>query len=206
MLSKFDLILGVTGTLDCLGDFEKKALARYEISRLTYAPSVYGNSNRIDQPLLIESTKSEHMLKICRLLEEAMHEKRAMLVFFPDEGALQELYDSSYAGQFRKRMKVVTEKTPNRETHVRMASKEGQVTLFTASFARGTDFQVFNPVVKEKGLGVIQTYYPDDLSEEIQTKGRTARQGSKGTYQLVLSMEDLNSKYKITEEDINKAR
>jgi hypothetical protein len=103
-------------------------------------------------------------------------------------------------------MKVVTEKTPNRENHIKMASREGQVTLFTASFARGTDFVVFNPKVKEQGLGVIQTYLSDELSEEAQTKGRTARQGAKGTYQLVLCREVLEAKYKITEENLIKAR
>jgi hypothetical protein len=103
-------------------------------------------------------------------------------------------------------MKILTEKTPNRENHIKMASKEGQITLFTVSFARGTDFEVFNPVVKEKGLGVIQTYLSDELSEEVQTKGRTARQGAKGTYQLVLCREALEAKYKITEADLTRAR
>ncbi len=103
-------------------------------------------------------------------------------------------------------MKVVTEKTPNREHHIKMASREGQVTLFTANFARGTDFEVFDPKVKEKGLGVIQTYLSDELSEEVQTKGRTARQGQKGTYQLVLCMEDLEAKFKITKAELKKAR
>ncbi len=69
MVDKFDLILGVTGTLDCLGDFEKKILARYKINRLTFAPSVYGDSNRIELPLLVEPTKSDHQQKICRLLD-----------------------------------------------------------------------------------------------------------------------------------------
>ncbi len=53
MVGKFDIILGVTGTLDCLNDFEKKILKRYKIDRLTFAPSVYGDSNLNELPLLV---------------------------------------------------------------------------------------------------------------------------------------------------------
>lgn len=55
MIPKFDKIFGVTGTLDCL-EFEDKILEKYNIVEKSYAPSVYGKSNRIDQTILIEDT------------------------------------------------------------------------------------------------------------------------------------------------------
>ena len=46
----------------------------------------------------------------------------------------------------------------------------------TASFGRGTDFVVYDPIVKEsEGVLVIQTFISIDKSEEIQIIGRTAR-------------------------------
>jgi hypothetical protein len=51
------------------------------------------------------------------------------------------------------------------------------------------DFVVYDQKSKEKGVAVIQTYLSEEISEEIQTMGRTARQGSKGTYQLIINHE-----------------
>lgn len=56
MIPKFDKIFGVTGTLDCFTQFEDKILEKYNIVEKSYAPSVYGKSKRIDQPILIEDT------------------------------------------------------------------------------------------------------------------------------------------------------
>ena len=41
------------------------------------------------------------------------------------------------------------------------------------------------------GLHVLQTFMSMDVSEEVQIQGRTARQGKKGTYSLILKAEDL---------------
>ncbi len=49
---------------------------------------------------------------------------------------------------------------------------------------------------------MIQTYLSEEISEEIQMMGRTARQGKKGTYQLILNLEQLGKKYNITKEEI----
>jgi hypothetical protein len=48
-----------------------------------------------------------------------------------------------------------------------------------------------------KGIHVIQTFLSESLSEEIQIKGRTARQGENGSYSMILSLKDLE-KYLIT--------
>jgi hypothetical protein len=37
---------------------------------------------------------------------------------------------------------------------------------------------------------VIQTFLSLDICEEVQTKGRTSRQGQDGSYQLILNTED----------------
>jgi hypothetical protein len=43
----YSKIFGVTGTLDPLNEFEENILDRYNIKTKTFAPSVYGTSNRI---------------------------------------------------------------------------------------------------------------------------------------------------------------
>ena len=50
-------------------------------------------------------------------------------------------------------------------------------------FDRGTDFKCFDSrMLSDGGVHVIQTFFSLDLSEEIQIKGRTARQGENGSY------------------------
>lgn len=45
------------------------------------------------------------------------------------------------------------------------------------NFGRGTDFICLDPDVNDAGgVVVIQTFLSEDLSEEVQIQGRTARQ------------------------------
>ncbi len=56
-------------------------------------------------------------------------------------------------------------------------------------------------VLKAGGLHVLQTFLSEDESEEVQIKGRTSRQGTPGSYAMVLLYDDL-IKFDIEEEDI----
>ena len=57
-----------------------------------------------------------------------------------------------------------------------------------------TDFFCHDPELKEAGgVHVIQTFLSLDKAEEVQIKGRTARQGEDGSYAMVLSMGDLEA-------------
>jgi len=67
----------------------------------------------------------------------------------------------------------------------------GQVTLSTRAFGRGTDFISRDTVLDGiGGLHVVQAFFSEMLSEEIQVMGRTARQGQKGLYSMVLLQQD----------------
>ncbi len=66
---------------------------------------------------------------------------------------------------------------------IKRVGQRGKITILTESFARGTDFKIFDKSINEiGGLHVIQTFISSDLSEYIQTRGRTARQGNKGSF------------------------
>ena len=57
-------------------------------------------------------------------------------------------------------MQTVTEKTDSadRNLFIKKATSSSRVTLFTACFGRGTDFIVYDPIVKKLGPHVIQTF------------------------------------------------
>jgi preprotein translocase subunit SecA len=57
----------------------------------------------------------------------------------------------------------------------------------TSYFSRGTDFILEDKnIIEAGGFHVIQTYISKDESDYVQVYGRTARQGKKGSYQMVL--------------------
>jgi len=58
---------------------------------------------------------------------------------------------------------------------------------------------------KNGGIHVVQTFFCSDLGEEIQIKGRTARQGQEGSFQLILRYAD-PQRYGITEENVDQFR
>jgi preprotein translocase subunit SecA len=70
-----------------------------------------------------------------------------------------------------------------REVIIKRVGQPEKITIMTESFSRGTDFKIFDKRIDEKGgLHIIQTFISTDLSEYIQARGRTARQGNKGSY------------------------
>jgi len=72
------------------------------------------------------------------------------------------------------------------------------VTLSSSTFGRGTDFQCMDDTVQQAGgIHIVQTHVADTLSEEIQMKGRTARQGEKGSWSMVLRKAPLLDTYKL---------
>lgn len=74
------------------------------------------------------------------------------------------------------------------------ACEKGKITLMTRDYGRGTDFKVFDEsifTIGHGGLHVIQTFLSIENSEEVQIRGRTARQGNPGTYILIIKDSDL---------------
>jgi hypothetical protein len=75
---------------------------------------------------------------------------------------------------------------------VQKAVTPGAVTLLTRAFGRGTDFICYDDHIQQNGgVHVIQTFVSQLVSEEVQIKGRTARQGNKGSFSMVLHPTDL---------------
>ena len=74
------------------------------------------------------------------------------------------------------------------------ATRQMVITFATASFGRGIDFICRDKVVElNNGVHVIQTFLSKTKAEFEQIKGRTARQGNKGSYQMILLEKDLQS-------------
>lgn len=85
--------------------------------------------------------------------------KKPVLVFFEDEKALYNFSNSSYTDLFKDKIRIVTEKTDQRDFYITKATNPEMVTFFTAPFGRGTDFVILEPNVKAMGILVIQAFF-----------------------------------------------
>lgn len=201
-------ILGVSGTLRALSETEKKIVMDFGVDTYTFVPSVYGANNLDFKPksrgyIAIESEKVRYLQEIANRINEAIRKERAAIVFFENDERLQEFKKSAYWRNFRH-VNILSSTTSkdDRNHIIKKAATTNQITISTATFGRGTDFFCKDAKLEENnGLLVIQTFLSLEKSEEIQIQGRTARQGQKGSYCMVLLESDLTQKYDITPDE-----
>ncbi|ETO08110.1 hypothetical protein RFI_29276 [Reticulomyxa filosa] len=207
----FYSIMGVSGTLETLSASEKGVMEKgYHISKHTYLPSLFGKSRLVfaekGSIFIVDENNYFTILKKeidDRLVGKTQGTKRAVLVFFETKKQLMEFYESPNFADIKNDAIVMTEENSfeEKESLIKRATSSGQVGLFTKAFGRGTDFVCRDEIVSSNGgPHVIQTFLSEELSEEVQIKGRTARQGGSGSYSLVLCdklLEKFSSKIEI---------
>jgi hypothetical protein len=204
--------MGVTGTLKTLSKPEAQIVNNvYNIQKKTYTPSVFGKNN-LDPKITIKiERKKDYLNVIAEEIKLSIGSKkdrqRAVLVFFENEKELMEFYKSSACEHLKSgdNVQYITEGASSQEKDIfiKSAAISGRINLLTRSFGRGTDFICNDQVVMDNGgIHVLQTFLSEELSEETQIKGRTARQGAQGSYSMVLRDTSLE-KFLITLEDID---
>ncbi|CAF2540249.1 unnamed protein product [Rotaria sp. Silwood2] len=212
---KFHYIMGVTGTLVTLSKSEKETIKNlYRINKNTITPSVFGENNlqftKRDDIWIANSNDYFNIIKreIDDRLRGKSSEQRAVFVFFESEEKLKTFYESKALESIKDFVVYLTEEASltEKENLIKRATGSGQVTLFTKAFGRGTDFICHDPsVTSNGGIHVIQTFLSEEISEEVQIKGRTARQGDYGSYSMILLDDDLE-KFQIGKSDIQDIR
>ncbi len=129
-------------------------------------------------------------------LEETTGKNRAVLVFFENESKLQAFRNSKNVLNKLTHRTLTEEivKNSEKEDIVMNATYPRSITLATPNFGRGTYFICRDMEVEMNGgLHVILTFMPTLQSEFVQIQGRTARQGNKGSFSMILLDEELKS-------------
>ena len=68
----FDLVMGVTGTLETMSSVEKSIVKdNYNIKRMVYMPSVYGTNQVVEKLIAVEETEEGFILTLMKEIEEA---------------------------------------------------------------------------------------------------------------------------------------
>eukprot|EP01087_Luapelamoeba_hula_P010439 TRINITY_DN276_c0_g1_i1.p1 TRINITY_DN276_c0_g1~~TRINITY_DN276_c0_g1_i1.p1 ORF type:complete len:2464 (-),score=305.43 TRINITY_DN276_c0_g1_i1:82-7473(-) len=202
-------ILGVTGTLLTLGKTEKNILEQtYKVRYRTIMPSIYGPTKlqfrKISDVDIVDEQVRFHQTISTDALA-ATEAGRAVLVFFENEKSLKAFATSAYG----KTLTPInfSDNLDNLDYYIKKATRTKQASLLPAVYGRGVDFLcVDNQVDTAGGIAVIMTYLPEDQSDEVQIRGRTARQGNKGSFKVVLHTPSLVKKYGIDMEELNKQR
>ena len=215
-------ILGITGTLEYLSLPDQGILAdEYKVDHFSYIPSVFERdlSKPIFDPkdtYVISSTDYYPAIKeqilAARLSRdpEVKDIVRPIIVFFDTERNLRLFFESAEFSDFRSTAKIMKPgmSVLDRTTRIETAAMNGSVTLCTQHFGRGTDFVSKDSKVNQAGgLHVLQTFFSDSISEEVQIRGRTARQGKNGTVSYVLldgSLEKYVSIEELSDERLNR--
>ena len=215
----YKAIMGVSGTLLQLGKEQRRIITDekgYHIRKFTYMPSTYGVSKReIQDTILLKS--DEYPLQLCNSINGGLRNigapqnkagqipsDRAVIVFFESMRDLHSFREKPLADAHLNihHIRYMTETSPEdpkeKQNIINNAVSPGSITFMTKAFGRGTDFICHSNKVKAAGgVHVIQTFLSEDVAEEVQIRGRTARQSNKGSYQKLLDQTALE-RFKIT--------
>jgi len=219
----FDYIFGVSGTVESFGINHKKIIAdEYDIKKYTIIPSIFGESKLLfneQKNFFIEINENDNKnqenedLQYFKRIKEEINKgllgnisdkpKRAVLVFFKDLNCLNDFLSVNILSQID--FNIITENLNDKEIQAKIkeSCRKGVVTLATASFGRGYDFIVKDKSINDEGgIHVIQTFLSDNLAEQTQIMGRTARYGNTGTYCLIVKFIELKNKYGISKKSL----
>eukprot|EP01125_Pyxidicula_operculata_P009849 TRINITY_DN3246_c0_g1_i1.p1 TRINITY_DN3246_c0_g1~~TRINITY_DN3246_c0_g1_i1.p1 ORF type:complete len:2508 (+),score=513.73 TRINITY_DN3246_c0_g1_i1:49-7572(+) len=191
----FTYKMGVSGTLRSLTDEEKAIVQSYGVERVAYAPSIYGGSrlnekNNKKSSILILDTVENWFLRIVQHCQEKQQGWRAVLIFFENIEILNQFVAGP--GKNLLNVQILEEKEEFKETVIKQATDTESVTICTRPFGRGVDFICRDPKTKSSGgVHVIQTFVASSEAEQIQIKGRAARQGDPGSHEFLLCHVDL---------------
>ncbi|XP_065663330.1 uncharacterized protein LOC136085791 [Hydra vulgaris] len=199
----FRYIMGVSGTLKTLSQSEKNIIESYGIKNFTYIPSIFGK-NKLhfakEADTFIENN-DDYFAKLDEHIEHSTKTsnkeiKRPVLVFFNTKTSLMEFYNSEKLTLNKENIQIITEEVSEspkeKEMLIKRATISGQITFLTRAFGRGTDFICHDQnVIANRGVHVVQTFFSEELSEQVQIQGRTARQGKDGSFSMVLRDSDL---------------
>ncbi|KAL4512826.1 hypothetical protein ABPG72_017511 [Tetrahymena utriculariae] len=205
----YSAILGVTGTLQSLNQQMKQCLQKYNISTEVYIPSMFGDSKldfKEGYMVKVETDQQNQYLQIQEISKQAIINKQSVLIFFKDIQSLHNYYQSNYLFLQKEKYLVVTDNENGDDFNLQIekVTFSGEIGLFVREYGRGTNFvSLDSRVNKAGGVIVIQTFLSDEKVEEIQIKGRTARQGESGKYYLILNEQDLIKDFQLKKDQIH---
>ncbi|XP_052567108.1 protein translocase subunit SecA-like [Culex pipiens pallens] len=193
----FPLILGVSGTLTTLSNYEKKIVNNYyNIQEMSVMSSFFGASNlKFNQATDFNCLNSvtSWMHAIFARINTIINAGRSVLVIFDTDTSINAFKLQFVAQLDRLNVLTVNTRPSDKERFISDAGVSKTITLATRGMGRGVDYKSSVAVEMNGGVHVIQSFFSEDIKEETQIKGRTARKDNRGSYELIVCIEDLKN-------------
>uniref|UniRef100_A0A914H745 Uncharacterized protein n=1 Tax=Globodera rostochiensis TaxID=31243 RepID=A0A914H745_GLORO len=186
-INRYEEIYGLSGTLGrCFEHLFLKDLYKVEI---TLMPT-YKHTQLETMDPIIENDKQSWVDKICEniLVQITLYERAALVICLTNDKVKQisDTVKSLFPGI------KIHKYTDDDEQLPKAIVDPMDVVFFTNYAGRGTDIKTSAELEANGGLHVIVTFMPNNSRVERQAFGRTARQGKKGTAQLILNKCDMD--------------
>ena len=180
----YDKLAGMTGTADTEAVEFKNIYNLDVVVAPTNMPMI-----RTDNPDVIYKTEKEKFTAVIDEIKELHNEKRPILV-----GTIS-IQKSELLSQYLKKTgikhNVLNAKNHEREAEIiTQAGQPGAVTISTNMAGRGTDIKLGEGVAEVGGLHILGTERHESRRIDNQLRGRSGRQGDKGSSRFYLSLED----------------
>ncbi len=177
-------LAGMTGTADTEASEFKKIYNLEVLVMPTNMPMI-----RDDRNDLIYKTEEEKIKAVIVEVKELNKSKRPVLIGTISIEKSELL--SKYLTRSGVKHHVLNAKNHEREAEiVSQAGQPGMVTISTNMAGRGTDIKLGEGVAELGGLHILGTERHESRRIDNQLRGRSGRQGDKGSSQFYLSLED----------------
>ncbi|WP_425361534.1 hypothetical protein [Candidatus Tisiphia endosymbiont of Ceraclea dissimilis] len=182
---KYGKILGMTGTLG--SDSSQKFVKTVYGVDITFVPT-YKDKQVIELPARLEPTLDDLREAVCESsYQEAILHNRAVLIICKNIKDAAELC-TALENKCGNKGKIInysrSEKTLY-NSDIEQLAQPNTIIVATNLAGRGTDIKTSSEVEANGGLHVISTFIAKNARDEAQVKGRTARQGNSGSYQII---------------------
>ncbi len=180
----YDKLAGMTGTADTEAVEFKNIYNLDVVIAPTNMPMI-----RTDNPDVIYKTEKEKFTAVIDEIKELYNQKRPVLVGTISIEKSELL--SKYLKKTGIKHNVLNAKNHEREAEIiTQAGQPGSVTISTNMAGRGTDIKLGEGVAVVGGLHILGTERHESRRIDNQLRGRSGRQGDKGSSRFYLSLED----------------
>ncbi len=180
----YEKLSGMTGTADTEATEFKKIYNLDVIVIPTNMPMI-----RIDNTDVIYKTEEEKFSAVIEEIKELHDQNRPVLVGTISIEKSELL--SKYLSKRGIRHNILNAKNHEKEAEIiAQAGQPGSVTISTNMAGRGTDIKLGEGVADLGGLHILGTERHESRRIDNQLRGRSGRQGDKGSSRFYLSLED----------------
>ncbi|CAG8750532.1 4687_t:CDS:2 [Gigaspora margarita] len=189
-------IYGMTGTVG--SEAEQDLLSSiYEID-FGFIPT-YKEKQFKEIEGIVASNNYEWLLNVSNNIVQEVEKGRSVLVICETIENVKTIYDILIKVYPKRNIRLYSRNDNDECSAVKEKVDSRDIIIATNLAGRGTDIKTSASVESNGGMHVIVTFLPSNTRVEQQAFGRTARQGAKGTAQLVINRIHAENKLNVHE-------